>query len=144
MGIYTQSIGTPAKLESDRQSYRQCAQGQHCLPTRCFYFRRLDHREATARRYVVPHRTADYQKNIQTCPREYNLEVSIDGSTWTKIIDKGAGTGSSTTIRFDPIEARYIRLTLTQSASIVKGERRGQPFDYITPWTMREFKIFAL
>ncbi|MBP7803512.1 MAG: discoidin domain-containing protein [Saprospiraceae bacterium] len=81
---------------------------------------------------------------LQTCPREYNLEVSIDGSTWTKIIDKGAGTGSSTTIRFDPIEARYIRLTLTQSASIVKGERRGQPFDYITPWTMREFKIFAL
>jgi mono/diheme cytochrome c family protein len=48
-------------------------------------------------------------------PREYVVEVSPDGTTWTSVA-KGAGTGVSTAIRFSPVQARFVRLTQTAAA----------------------------
>ncbi|WP_276374944.1 discoidin domain-containing protein [Chryseolinea sp. H1M3-3] len=80
---------------------------------------------------------------IHTYPRGYDLEVSMDGSQWTKIVSDGEGSGANTTIRFNPVQAKFFRITLTKSESIVHGERRGQPFDYEVAWTMREFKLYG-
>jgi hypothetical protein len=71
------------------------------------------------------------------------LEVSQDGKQWTKIISNGEGTNAQTVLRFNLVDAKYIKLTLTKSESIVHGERRGQPFDFEVAWTMREFKIYG-
>ncbi len=80
---------------------------------------------------------------IHTYPRGYDVEVSMDGKQWTKIVANGAGVGSSTAIRFDAIKTKFLKITLTKSESIVHGERRGQPFDYEVAWTMREFKFYG-
>jgi mono/diheme cytochrome c family protein len=80
---------------------------------------------------------------IHTYPRGYDLETSTDGTQWTKIISNGKGTGQNSIIRFSPVQAKFLKLTLTESESIVHGERRGQPFDFEVTWTMREFKLFG-
>ena len=80
---------------------------------------------------------------IHTYPRGYNLEVSQDGKQWTKIISNGEGTNSTTVKRFKLVDAKFIKITLTKSESIVHGERRGQPFDFEVAWNMREFKIYG-
>ena len=80
---------------------------------------------------------------IHTYPRGYDLEVSTDGQQWTKIITNGEGTGANNTIRFKPVQTKFLRITLTKSESIVHGERRGQPFDFEVAWTMREFKVLG-
>ncbi len=80
---------------------------------------------------------------IHTYPRGYDVAASMDGKQWTKIITNGEGSGSSTTIRFNPVEARFVRMTLTKSESIVHGERNGKPFDFEVVWTMREFKLYG-
>jgi mono/diheme cytochrome c family protein len=81
---------------------------------------------------------------IHTYPKEYDVDVSLDGKQWTKVITKGEGTGSSMTIRFNPVNTKFLRITLTKSETIVHGERRGKPFDFEVAWTMREFKIYGL
>lgn len=81
---------------------------------------------------------------IHTYPKEYNVDVSLDGKQWTNVITKREGTGASMTIRFDPVNAKFLRITLTKSETIVHGERRGKPFDFEVAWTMREFKIYGL
>lgn len=80
---------------------------------------------------------------IHTYPREYDVEISMDGNDWTKIITNGEGTGASNTIRLTPVETKFVRMTLTKSESVVHGERRGQPFDFEVTWTMREVKLFG-
>jgi mono/diheme cytochrome c family protein len=79
---------------------------------------------------------------IQTYPRAYDLEVSVDGTNWTKVTS-GEGTGPSGMIRIDPVETKFMRLTLTASESIVQGQRFGQPFDYEVVWNMREMKLYG-
>jgi hypothetical protein len=46
-------------------------------------------------------------------------------------------------IRIDPVETKFMRLTLTASESIVQGQRFGQPFDYEVVWNMREMKLYG-
>jgi hypothetical protein len=67
----------------------------------------------------------------------------MDGKQWTKIVSDGVSVSPSTVIRFKPVEAKFVKITLTKSESIVHGERRGQPFDFEVAWTMREFKIYG-
>jgi mono/diheme cytochrome c family protein len=80
---------------------------------------------------------------IHTYPKGYHLEVSMYGKQWTKIVSDGVSVSPSTVIRFKPVEAKFVKITLTKSESIVHGERRGQPFDFEVAWTMREFKIYG-
>lgn len=87
----------------------------------------------------------DTNPPIQTYPKEYNLEASLDGKEWKQVINHGVGKrGNPITISFEPVQAKFLRITLTKSESIIHGQRRGQPFDFEVPWTMREFKIYGL
>lgn len=80
---------------------------------------------------------------IQTSPRAFVLETSLDGQQWTKTVPAGESLTSSTTIRFEPVRAKFIRMTLTKSEEVVHGERRGKPFDFEVAWTMRELKVYG-
>jgi len=81
---------------------------------------------------------------IQTCPSEFDVEVSLDGKQWTKVLNQAKGTRGFTSIRFEPVNAKFLRLTLTKTEPVIHGERRGQPFDFVVAWTMREFKLYTL
>ncbi len=48
-------------------------------------------------------------------PREYKVEVSTNGTTWTAVAE-GQGTPGSTTITFAPTQAKYVRITQTATA----------------------------
>jgi mono/diheme cytochrome c family protein/glucose/arabinose dehydrogenase len=48
-------------------------------------------------------------------PREYKLEGSSDGTTWT-VLASGQGTGTTTTMTFAPTRVKLLRLTQTSSA----------------------------
>jgi mono/diheme cytochrome c family protein len=80
---------------------------------------------------------------IHTYPAEYNVEVSQDGKTWTKVVTKGEGKSANTTIKFAPADAKFLKITLTKSLEAVHGERRGQPFDFEVTWNMREMTLFG-
>ncbi|MEJ1238728.1 discoidin domain-containing protein [Chryseolinea sp. T2] len=81
---------------------------------------------------------------IQTSPRGFKVEVSTDGKTWGTVIANGEGTGQNSTIRFTPVDAKFLRMTLTKSEQIIHGERRGQPFDFEVVWNMRELKLYGV
>ena len=50
---------------------------------------------------------------MATFPRAYEVHVSLDGEKWGLPIASGKGTSSSTTITFEPVRARFIRITQT-------------------------------
>jgi len=45
-------------------------------------------------------------------PRGYKVEVSTNGTTWTQIAE-GKGEGSAHTITFNPVQAKFIKITQT-------------------------------
>ncbi len=47
-----------------------------------------------------------------TYPRGYKVEVSMDGNAWTPVSD-GKGEGQSTFITFEPVQAKFVRITQT-------------------------------
>jgi mono/diheme cytochrome c family protein len=49
-------------------------------------------------------------------PRGYQVQVSMDGSTWGKPVAQGQGAGLRTDINFNPVRARFVRLTQTAAA----------------------------
>jgi mono/diheme cytochrome c family protein len=80
---------------------------------------------------------------LQSDPREFNVEVSADGKTWKPVVTKGNGGGLTTTIRFTPTEAKFLRMIITKSEEVFHGTRMGQPFDYEVFWTMREMRLYG-
>jgi hypothetical protein len=61
--------------------------------------------------------------------KTYALEVSTDGEKWTEVRRREAGKGGTEDIKFDPVEARWVRLS---------GTRRGTEFGY----SLWELKVF--
>lgn len=57
--------------------------------------------------------TLDCRGSDGDFPRGYEVQVSKDGKKWSSPIAKGKGTTPLTQIKFDPIEARFIRVTQT-------------------------------
>src|SRR6185436_4884885 len=53
-------------------------------------------------------------------PRGHKVEVSMDGQTWTTIAEgpglTARGTGMTTVIRFDPVQAKFVKITQTATA----------------------------
>jgi putative heme-binding domain-containing protein len=47
---------------------------------------------------------------------DYQLQVSVDGQSWSEPVAKGKGQGELTKIAFNPVQARAIRLTVTDPA----------------------------
>lgn len=81
---------------------------------------------------------------IHTYPRRFNLEISTDGASWEQLLSDVEPVSPSSRILFEPVQTKFVRITLTRSEAIVHGELRGRPHDFEVPWTMREMKIFGL
>jgi glucose/arabinose dehydrogenase/mono/diheme cytochrome c family protein len=62
-------------------------------------------------------------------PRGYRVEVSTDGTTWRAVAD-GQGTPGGTAIAFAPVQARFVRITLT---AIVAGA---------PVWSIQRLRVF--
>ena len=48
-------------------------------------------------------------------PIAYQIQVSMDGATWSAPVAQGRGTGVSTVAAFAPVQARFVRITQTGS-----------------------------
>lgn len=70
---------------------------------------------------------------IQTYPRGYAVETSLDGKTWQDVIPSGKGIAGENIIAFNAQKAKFLRLKLNEG--IVENED--------IPWSMRQLKIFA-
>ena len=56
----------------------------------------------------------------QTFPTEFTVEVSVDGETWVKVVEKKDYTDCLTTIpsfTFEAVEARYVRMNVTKGCA---------------------------
>jgi hypothetical protein len=49
-------------------------------------------------------------------PRGYAVQVSTDGTTWSRPVAEGKGGGPRTIISFAPVRAKFVRLTQTDAA----------------------------
>jgi len=61
--------------------------------------------------------------------KSYAVEVSPDGKQWTDVFKTESGDGGTDAIRFEPVEARWVR---------VHGTQRGTRFGY----SLWEFRVF--
>jgi mono/diheme cytochrome c family protein/glucose/arabinose dehydrogenase len=64
-------------------------------------------------------------------PREYKVEVSADGAAW-KTVAEGTGHGANTIVTFAPVQAEFVRMSLTASAQDAPA------------WSIQSLRIFAL
>jgi mono/diheme cytochrome c family protein len=65
-------------------------------------------------------------------PVGYSVQVSTDGTTWSKPLVQGTGPVPLTTMAFAPVPARFIRITQTGSAA--NGEM----------WAIAQLRVFAV
>ena len=63
-------------------------------------------------------------------PRSYSVEVSTDGTTWSKPVAEGRGGGPRTSISFAPVRAKFVRLTQTGSEAEAPA------------WSIRNLRIY--
>jgi hypothetical protein len=66
-----------------------------------------------------------------TFPASYQVQVSMDGKSWSKPVAEGKGTGVSTIATFTPVQARFIRITQT-----------GKNEDG-SAWSVLGFRVYA-
>ena len=59
----------------------------------------------------------DSRRSARDYPRGYNVEVSMDGKSWSKPVVTGKGDNPVTDIEFSPIEAKHIRINQTGSVA---------------------------
>ena len=64
-------------------------------------------------------------------PLGYRVQVSTDGSTWSAPVAEGKGSAMTTVATFRPVQARFIRVTQTDT-----GENPP-------PWSVLNFRVFA-
>ncbi|MEO8071341.1 MAG: c-type cytochrome, partial [Acidobacteriota bacterium] len=65
-------------------------------------------------------------------PRGYQVQVSMDGTTWSAPVAQGQGTGGHTVITFAPVQAKFVRITETATLDTpvnwaIQGLRIYQP-----------------
>ncbi len=64
-------------------------------------------------------------------PRGYKVEISPDGSSWTAAAE-GKGNGVTTVSTFQPVQAKFVRISLTTSAEDAPA------------WSIQSLRIYAL
>ena len=64
-------------------------------------------------------------------PRGFKVEVSQDGSTWTAA-SQGTGTGVTTISTFEPVQAKFVRISLTSSVEDAPA------------WSIQNLRIYAI
>ena len=65
-------------------------------------------------------------------PLGYRVQVSMDGKTWSAPVAEGKGSPATTVATFRPVQARFIRVTQTDS-----GENAP-------PWSVLNFRLYAV
>ncbi len=71
----------------------------------------------------------DTTKSANDYPRGFSVELSSDGTSWSKPVAKGDGNAPLTDIAFEPVKTKFIRITQTGSA---KGNF----------WSIHELSVF--
>jgi hypothetical protein len=56
----------------------------------------------------------------------------MDGSTWSAPVAEGQGSGRRTVIAFEPVEAKFVRIT--QTATAVNAP----------PWTLQRLRVYQM
>jgi glucosylceramidase len=69
-------------------------------------------RQVPARQVVF-----DTGASLGDYPRDYEVQVSADGTNWTTVVASGQGAGQFTTVTLDGSPIQYVRMTLTQAAA---------------------------
>ena len=64
-------------------------------------------------------------------PRAFKVEVSTDGTAW-KPVAEATGTGPGTIVTFPPVQAKFVRMSLTASAADAPA------------WSIQNLRIFAV
>jgi len=65
---------------------------------------------------------------IVSYPRAYQVQVSMDGTTWSKPVATGTGAGATTTITFAPTQAKFVRVTETAADN--------------APWSIQNLRLY--
>jgi hypothetical protein len=65
-----------------------------------------------------------------TYPRQYRVEVSADGASWTTALGDVRGVTNATTITLEPTAARFVRIVLTADAADAPA------------WTMQRLRLY--
>jgi mono/diheme cytochrome c family protein/glucose/arabinose dehydrogenase len=63
-------------------------------------------------------------------PIAYQIQVSMDGTTWSAPVAQGQGTGASTVAAFKPVQARFVRITQTGTSATAPA------------WTVQRLKLY--
>jgi hypothetical protein len=63
-------------------------------------------------------------------PRGYMVQVSADGTNWSKAVVEGKGSGARTIITLPPTRAKFVRITQTGTAADAP------------PWSMRNLRLY--
>jgi mono/diheme cytochrome c family protein len=63
-------------------------------------------------------------------PRGYSVQVSVDGTSWSKPVAEGKGEGMHTTISFVPTRAKFLRITQTDTVADAPA------------WSIRNMRIY--
>ena len=71
-------------------------------------------------------------------PRGYTVQVSTDGTTWSKPVAEGKGEGARTTIAFAPTRAKFVRITQTDTVPTRRHGRSANLRVYEAPASRRE------
>lgn len=71
---------------------------------------------------------------LQTFPRSYILEVSIDGATWQPLAENTANH-ANIAIVFKPTQLKFLRITLAADF--------GPEEDLEIPWSIRQMKLYG-
>ncbi len=66
-----------------------------------------------------------------TFPASYQVQVSMDGTSWGKPVAEGKGAGATTTATFAPVQAKFVRVTQT-------GKN-----DDGSAWSVLGFRVYA-
>lgn len=71
---------------------------------------------------------------IQTYPRNYSIQVSMDGKQWDKTVAEGECNEPDNRISFYPVQAKFLRIT--QQGELTEADEKA-------PWSMKTLKLFG-
>jgi putative heme-binding domain-containing protein len=64
-------------------------------------------------------------------PRGYKVQTSLDGAAWSAPVAEGKGMGPTTIISFNPVKAKFVRVTQTESVAATVS------------WSIQRTRLFA-
>jgi hypothetical protein len=85
-------------------------------------------RSSLVSQFVVKH-AGTGGENTAWNTRDFNIQVSTNGTSWTTVATVTANTASTTTHNVTPVSARYVRLNVTTPASDGNGAARIYEFE---------------